>query len=196
MKADIVHKAFAHISGTTLYNRTKKGLYPYESGGGGKPFEYSESGTVHIGVVDEWMALGAWGPAAPGTIIEIDFFPGPKQKNYFEEYQRQYAQTHKEQEPSDHEKAVKFYELHNYHCFVGISIKHVKIRGSLEKRRKRATRTLYIWFYADPDLWVGAENPGPLTGGVDLVGEFSVYTTAVVDVEAIHIAVLDALRRP
>jgi hypothetical protein len=177
--AKSVHQALPWISGTSLFNRVKAGLIPYVSGGNDVPYKFRLSGLVHVGVIDELLSFGAWKSGVSGTTPEIDFFPAPS-------IQRQFETSPVK---GDHERALHFYELHDFDCRVYIDIKH-SVTEIKVSRRSRATRTFYMSFRPDLKEFPDAEPHTPLTQGLDVVdgrvGPFVCFSSATIDVSRIY----------
>lgn len=199
-----VHKTLPWISGTTVFNRVKAGLIPVQSGGHGKTYKFSRAGLIHCAVVDELLSLGAWKSGVSGTSTQIDFFPAPTlQATFDEQTARLKADNAADGEAEekgtlsaelklDQMKALLFYELHDYNCQVHIDIKH-SIKAGKTTRQKRATRTFYISFRPDPVTFPDADVHAPLTHGLDTLGSFACFSSAMINVFRIELSVTSEL---
>ncbi len=135
-----VHNLFPWISSTTLFNRVRAGLIPVESkaSGPGTANTFSLAGLVHIAVVDELCSLGAWKAGVSSTETEFRFYPEGRHKLAFNRHPSL----------SDSEKALLFYDLHSFACYVEIDVIHTRAssRSSKDRRLKRSFRRIRIRF--------------------------------------------------
>jgi hypothetical protein len=138
-----VHTCFPWISGTTLFNRVRKGLLPTEPGphGSGYAFQFSREGLVHVGVVDELCALGAWRELTPLSKMEVHFVPEARHKDYGRHKPRELTR-----EP------LYFYHVHRFFCRVQVDILH-RMESLFRSSRQKVSPRIYrvIFHYAhDP----------------------------------------------
>ncbi|MGO9119462.1 MAG: hypothetical protein ACLQPD_17870 [Desulfomonilaceae bacterium] len=164
-----VHNLFPWISSTTLFNRVAAGLIPAESKatGPGTANTFSLAGLTHIAVVDELCSLGAWKAGVSSTETEFRFYPDELHKLAF----------NKDPSLSDNEKALLFYKLHAFACYVEIDVIHTRAssRSSKDRRLKRSFRRIRIRFIPSqrpfgPDASrIEAARSGP-DGGTDETG--------------------------
>lgn len=174
-----VHKCYPWVASTTLFNRIHAGLIPVSrrAEGTGDRYEFSLAGLVHVGVVDELLSIGVWKAATPGTTTEIDFIPARDVGPYFE---RAGGAT-------VHERALAFYDLHRFSCRIFLNVHHYTTASGGSRRRKRASRTLYLVFHADPNQFPDVGEPIPSRFGIsaDSMG-FVCFSHAMIDVSMIY----------
>ncbi len=142
------------------------GLIPVQSkaSGPGTPNTFSLAGLVHIAVVDELCSLGAWKAGVSSTETEFRFYPEERHRLVF----------NKSPSLSDNKKALLFYDLHAFACYVEIDVIHTRAssRSSKERRLKRSFRRIRIRFtpfqrpFAPDTSKIEAARSGA-DGGVD-----------------------------
>jgi len=149
-----VHRAFHWISGTTLHNRIRKGLCPVVSKakGTGSAHKFTEAGLIHVAVVDELSALGAWRELTPLTEMDVEFIPAPEHEKAWNS-----------QKPANvHRSALLFYELHSFGVMITVDILHKRYPEPGKTRQKRAPRIYYVRFHPLNDKRVKPYNEGGL----------------------------------
>ena len=181
-----VHQAFPWIAGTTLFNRIKLGLTPVinKPSGTGEGYQFSLPGLIHVGVIDELMSAGYGKAGVSGTSVEIDF-------TCAQEFNDSWKTS---KEATDQERALRFYEIHNYCCYVDGSIRHSRILQKGNARLKKEDRVFYVAYIPKSKLFPGSPQDGWLSGGLDESGKaFTVFLTFRVDVEDLYIHAAQAL---
>jgi len=184
------HQAYSWISGTTYHNRIKARLTPTinkpsdKGTGTGTGYRFTMAGLIHVGVIDELMSVGFGKAGVSGTESQIDFIPAPE----FEDSWLKIATG------TDHENALRFYEIHHYFCFVDVSIQHTRVRAKGLMRRKRADRVFYVAFVPDHTLYPGSPADGWLSRGIEEDGKaFTVFTRTRINVAQLYGHVTTAL---
>ena len=149
-----VHTCFHWIAGTTLFHRVSKGWNPTSNlrrPGRGRSYRFSLEGLVHIGVIDELCALGAWRDGVELTANQIEFVPEPMEREAFErERQREPGKSANALEAKMRE-ALRFYRFQNYFCRIIVDILHRPEANSGALRSKRSPRLFRVKFCFDPD---------------------------------------------
>jgi hypothetical protein len=183
-----VHTCFPWISGTTLFNRVRKGLLPTEPGphGSGYAFQFSREGLVHVGVVDELCALGAWRELTPLSEMQVSFIPDQSRNQYYDR-----------DKPRDTNiEPLYFYRRHNFRCRIKVDMLHLMESKFGSPRQKRSRRIYRVWFHyavdpghPDDDLFQ-LDCLGGLAAGTGDGERLDTLSGAVVNVQKIwrHVA--------
>lgn len=161
--ADDVHRAFHWIAGTTLFNRVKKGLCPtkFKPRGTGVAFKFSMAGLVHVGVVDELLALGAWkdvdrSSQGMGPLImdsDIRFLPAKDDKREYDRAKSKIIGGDRKLLARKNREALLFYEFYQFDCKILVELVHTQVPALSGdelaiKRRKRSFRYSRVYFFS------------------------------------------------